>query len=70
MDLLIQVRDTEALFLVELLKKFDFVKVKQADTQEVGSPILEGLERSLKQMQSMRDGNLPKPSIAELFADE
>lgn len=63
MDLLIQVQDKEAPFLIELLKKFDFVKVKQADN----SPILEGLERSLKQMQAMREGKLPKPSISELF---
>lgn len=70
MDLLIQVRDTEAPFLVELLKKFDFVKVKQANTQEVGSPILDGLEISLLQMQDMREGKLPKPAISELFANE
>ena len=66
MDLLIQVQDTEAVFLVELLKKFDFVKVKQADNQNV----LEGLERSLVQMKDMRTGKLPKPSISELFENE
>lgn len=37
--------------------------MKQADN----SPVLEGLERSLKQMQAMREGKLPKPSISELF---
>jgi hypothetical protein len=63
MDLLIQVQDKEAPFLIALLKKFDFVKVKQADN----SPVLEGLERSLKQMQAMRAGKLPKPDISELF---
>ncbi len=66
MDLLIQVQDNEAPFLIELLKKFDFVKVKKADS----SPILDGIERSLKQMQDMRDGKLPKPTIADLFKDE
>lgn len=67
MDLLIQVQDTEAPFLMELLKRFDFVKVKQ---QAEHSPVLESLERSLKQMQDMRAGKLPKPAIAELFANE
>ena len=66
MELLIQVQDTEASFLVELLKKFDFVKVKTMDN----SPVLEGLERSIKQMNAMRNGKLPKPSIAELFENE
>lgn len=64
MDLLIQVRDTEAPFLLELLEKFDFVKVKQKTEH---SPVLESLDRSLKQMQDMRAGKLPKPAIAELF---
>jgi len=67
MDLLVQVRDTEAQFLMELLKKFDFVKVKQQTEQ---SPILESLERSIEQMQDMRAGKLPKPAITELFNNE
>lgn len=67
MDLLVQVRDTEAPFLIELLKKFDFVKVKQ---QTEHSPVLESLERSIKQMQDMRAGKLPKPVITELFDNE
>ncbi len=67
MELLIQVQDNEAPFLIELLKKFDFVKVKQ---QAENTPILEGLERSLKQMQDMRAGKLPKPAITDLFKDE
>jgi hypothetical protein len=67
MDLLIQVRDEEAPFLIELLQKFDFVKVKQ---QKEHSPVLENLERSLKQMQDMRAGKLPKPAISELFENE
>ena len=67
MDLLIQVRDTEAQFLMELLKKFDFVKVKQ---QSERPPVLEKLERSLHQMQDMRGGKLPKPDITELFENE
>jgi hypothetical protein len=67
MDLLVQVRDTEAQFLMELLKKFDFVKVKQQTDQ---SPVLESLERSIEQMQDMRAGKLPKPAITELFNNE
>jgi DNA-binding protein H-NS len=67
MDLLVQVRDTESQFLMELLKKFDFVKVKQQTEQ---SPILESLERSIEQMQDMRAGKLPKPAITELFDNE
>lgn len=66
MDLLIKVKDTEAAFLVELLKKFDFVQVKQTDSL----PVLESLERSLGQMQEMRTGKLPKPAVAELFSHE
>ena len=66
MDLLIQVKDTEAAFLVELLKKFDFVQVKQTDSL----PVLESLERSLGQMQEMRAGKLPKPAVADLFSHE
>lgn len=67
MDILIQVQDTEAPFLIELLKKFDFVKVKQ---QTEHSPVLESLERSIKQMQDMRAGKLPKPAVTELFDNE
>ena len=67
MDLLVQVQDTEAPFLIELLKKFDFVKVKE---QTEHPPVLESLERSLKQMQDMRAGKLPKPAISELFENE
>jgi hypothetical protein len=67
MDILIQVQDTEAPFLIELLKKFDFVKVKQ---QTDHSPVLESLERSIKQMQDMRAGKLPKPAVTELFDNE
>ena len=66
MDLLIQVRDAEVPFLMELLNKFDFVNVKQVENK----PVLEGLGRSLKQMQAMKAGKLPKPSIKELFGDE
>ncbi len=53
MDLLIQIPDNEAVFFMELLKKFDFVKVKQQTEQP---PVLESLERSLNQMQDMRVG--------------
>jgi len=67
MDILIQVQDTEAPFLIELLKKFDFVKVKQ---QTDHSPVLESLERSIEQMQDMRAGKLPKPAVTELFDNE
>jgi hypothetical protein len=67
MDLLIQIPDKEAPFIMELLKKFDFVKVKQQAEQP---PALESLERSLKQMQDMRAGKLPKPAIAELFEND
>lgn len=66
MDLLINIPDTEVPFFMELLKKFDFVKVKQSENIQV----LEGLERSLKQMKSMREGRLSKPSISELFDNE
>ncbi|MBO0939613.1 hypothetical protein J2I47_23890 [Fibrella sp. HMF5335] len=64
MDLHIQVRDADAPFLMELLGKFDFVNIKET----TASPVLEGLERSLDQMKAMREGKLPKPSVAELFA--
>lgn len=67
MDLIIQVRDNEAPFIMELLKKFDFVKVKQAD---YNAPILESLELSLNQMKAMKDGKLAKPSITELFEND
>ena len=66
MDLVINIPDTEAPFFMELLKKFDFVKVKQTENMQ----ILEGLESSLKQMKSMREGKLSKPSISELFDNE
>ena len=66
MDLLIQVRDAEAPFLVELLNKFDFVKVKQTKD----SSVLEGLERSLAEMKAMRAGKLMKPAITELFSQD
>lgn len=63
MDLLIKVRDNEAPFVLELLNKFDFVEVKEAN--EVS--LLENLESSLEQMQAMREGKLPKPTFEELF---
>lgn len=63
MDLLIKVRDNEAPFVLELLKKFDFVEVKAAND----STLLENLELSLNQMQAMREGQLPKPAFEELF---
>ena len=66
MDLLINIPDKEAPFFMELLTKFDFVKVKQRQKTQV----LEGLESSLKQMKSMREGKLRKPSISELFDNE
>ena len=66
MDLVINIPDTEAPFFMELLRKFDFVKVKQTESTQV----LDGLERSLKQMKSMREGKLSKPSISELFDNE
>jgi hypothetical protein len=66
MDLLINIPDKEAPFFMELLKKFDFVKVKQTENTQV----LEGLERSIKQMKSMREGKISKPSISELFDNE
>ena len=66
MDLVINIPDTEAPFFMELLKKFDFVKVKQTENTQV----LESLESSLKQMKSMREGKLRKPSISELFNNE
>ena len=66
MDLLINIPDKEVPFFMELLTKFDFVKVKQRENTQV----LEGLENSLKQMKSMREGKLRKPSISELFDNE
>jgi hypothetical protein len=66
MELLIQVQDTEVSFIVELLKKFDFVKVKQPENVVFS----ESLERSINQMQAMRAGKIPKPTLAELFEDE
>jgi len=63
MDLLIKVRDNEAPFVLELLKKFDFVEVKAAND----STLLENLELSLNQMLAMREGQLPKPAFEELF---
>ena len=63
MDLVINIPDTEAPFFMELLKKFDFVKVKQTENMQ----ILEGLESSLKQMKSMREGKLSKPFIIKQF---
>lgn len=66
MDLLINIPDKEAPFFMELLRKFDFVKVKQTENAQV----LEGLERSIEQMKSMREGKISKPSITELFDNE
>jgi hypothetical protein len=66
MDLLINIPDKEAPFFMELLRKFDFVKVKQTENAQV----LEGLERSIEQMKSMRDGKISKSSITELFDNE
>lgn len=63
MDILIQVQDSEASFLMELLKKFEFVKIKENKS----SPMLDSLERSIVEMKDMRAGKLPKPSIDELF---
>ena len=65
MELVIQVADKEAPFLMELLMKFDFVKLKQPSN----STVLQDLEVSLLQMQAMREGKLPKPSISELFEE-
>lgn len=66
MDLVINIPDIEAPFFMELLKKFDFVKVKQTENTQV----LEGIESSFKQMKSMQEGKLRKPSISELFENE
>ena len=66
MNLVINIPDKEAPFFMELLKKFDFVSVKLTENTQV----LEGLENSLKQMKSMREGKLRKPSISELFDNE
>jgi hypothetical protein len=63
MDLIIEVPDKEAVFFLELLQKFDFVKVKKADNL----PVFKGLERSFEQMKEIREGRLAKPSISELF---
>ena len=63
MDLLISIPEKESLFVLELLQKFDFVKVNQLNS----SYTLENLELSLKQMKLMRKGKLRKPAIEELF---
>ena len=63
MDLLIQVRDAEAPFLIELLTKFDFVEVVKPEDKT----LLRGLETSLQQMKAMREGKLPRPAVEELF---
>lgn len=64
MDLLIQVQDNDAPFLVELLSKFDFVKVKQAKTDS----LINSLDRSVSQIHAMRKGKMHKPSVSELFS--
>ena len=66
MELVIQVQDAEVSFIVELLKKFDFVKVKLSENIAFS----DSLERSLNQMQAMRTGQIPKPTLAELFENE
>ncbi len=66
MDLLISIREKESSFVLELLQKFDFVKVKQLES----SYTLESLELSLKQMKLMKEGKLRKPAISELFEAE
>ncbi len=63
MDLLIRVQDSEAPFLLELLNKFDFVKIEENES----ASLLESLETSVRQMQDIRAGKAPKPSIEELF---
>jgi hypothetical protein len=65
MDLIIEIPDKEAPFFLELLQKFDFVKVKQSNDKE----ILKNLETSMKQMKEMRVGKLRKPAISELFTN-
>ncbi len=66
MNLVINIPDKEAPFFMELLRKFDFVSIKLTEDTQV----LEGLESSLKQMKSMREGKLRKPLISELFDNE
>lgn len=64
MELLIQVQDNDAPFLMELLQKFDFVTIKMPSNS-----VLDSLELSLHQMHEMKEGKLAKPNVSELFVD-
>jgi len=67
MKLLLDIKDDKALFIIELLKNFKFVKTKALTL--ANSEMLEGLKEAVEQVNNAKQGKVELKSTRQ-FLDE
>jgi hypothetical protein len=65
MKLLLDIADDKAPFIVEMLKKFKYVKAKPLTAYK--SDVLEGLKQGIDEMQQIKQGKLKGIPARELL---
>lgn len=65
MKLIIEINDSKAPFILELLKNFSFVKTKQITPYK--SNVLLGIKESVEEMKLIKAGKLKARNAEDLF---
>ena len=65
MKVLLDIKDTKAQFVMELLKSFSFVKAKPLTPYK--ADILEGIKDAVEEMKMIKSGKLKARNAEDLF---
>jgi DNA-binding protein len=65
MKLILDIKDDKALFIVEMLKNFKYVKTKPLTNYK--SEVLEGLKEGIDEMQQIKKGELKGIAAKDLL---
>ena len=65
MKVLLDIKDTKARFVMELLESLSFVKAKELTPYK--AEVLEGIKEAVEEMKLIKAGKLKGRSAAELF---
>ena len=68
MKLILDVKESKAAFILELLSNFSFVKTEPiADEVDQEAEILAGLEQSVREVKLIKEGKLKGIPVEDLF---
>ena len=65
MKLLLDIKDTKAQFIMELLRNFPFVKTKQLTNYRAN--VLEGIQEAVEEMNLIKEGKLVARDAEDLI---